>query len=192
MIDSGPAESLSIAKPSGALAARRLGAARLYLGACLAFFLSVCTHGQVLISEFMAENKETLADQDGNFSDWVEIYNSGTSGVNLSGWALTDDPTRQSRWTFPNTNLAANGFLVVFATGTNRTVLGEPLHANFKLSANGEYLALLRPDGSVASEFGPAFPEQFPDFSYGIAQNVTTNTLVGANATVKALVPTSG
>ncbi|MFO1498710.1 MAG: lamin tail domain-containing protein [Verrucomicrobiota bacterium] len=162
------------------------------LGAYVALFLGASTHGQVIISEFMADNKKTLADQGGAFSDWIEIYNSSAARINLAGWALTDEASRQTKWVFPSTNLAAKGYLVIFASGTNRTVLGEPLHANLKLSANGEYLALLKPDGSVASEFNPAFPQQYADVSYGIAQNVVTNILVGANAPVKMFVPNSG
>lgn len=161
----------------------------LLLAALVALSLSTFTHGQVIISEFMADNKTALVDANGNFSDWVEIYNPSGASVNLAGWALTDDATHQSKWSFPSTNLAAKGYLVVFATGTNRTVLGEPLQAKLKLSADGEYLALLQPNGRVASEFAPAFPQQYTDISYGIAQNVVTNTLVGANAPVRVLVP---
>ena len=55
-------------------------------------FTTACC-GQIIISEFMADNKKTLADVDGDFSDWIEIYNTGATNVNLSGWALTDDST---------------------------------------------------------------------------------------------------
>jgi hypothetical protein len=163
--------------------------ASLALGSAL--FLSFSTQSQVVISEFMADNKNTLADQDGAFPDWIEIYNSSTSSVNLGGWALTDDPTHAVRWTFPSTKFAAKGYMVVFASGTNRTALGQPLHADLKLNASGEYLALLAPNGNLASEFNP-FAQQYADISYGIAQNVTTNTLIGAGAAAKVFVPTSG
>ena len=145
---------------------------------------------QIIISEFMADNKSTLADENGQFSDWIEIYNTSASTVNLNGWSLTDDPTHQARWFFPSTNLTPKGFMVVFADGTNRVVLGQPLHADFSLRASGEYLALLKSDGTVASEFNPAFPDQFPDISYGIAQNVTTNTTTNYFATPTPGAPT--
>ena len=150
------------------------------------------SQAQVIISEFMADNKSTLADEDGQFPDWIEVYNASTNTVSLNGWSLTDDPTRQTTWSFPGTNLTAKGFMVVYASGKNRAVAGAPLHTDFSLKAGGEYLALLRPDGSVATEFAPVFPEQFPDISYGLAQDVTTNTLVAAGASTKVLVPTSG
>ena len=162
----------------------------LSLGWFLVFASSV--RSQLIISEFMADNKTTLADQDGKFPDWIEIYNTSGSNVSLNGWSLTDDPTHQARWFFPATNLTARGFMVIFASGTNRVVLGQPLHADFNLKAGGEYLALLKPDGSVATEFAPRFPQQFPDISYGLGQNVTTNTLLDAGAPTQVIIPPSG
>ena len=63
------------------------------------------------------------------------------------------------------------------------------MHTNFKLSADGEYLALIRPDGSIATEFAPEFPPQFPDVSYGIAMQITTTALVATNAAIHYLIP---
>jgi hypothetical protein len=147
---------------------------------------------QVIISEFMADNKHTLADEDGEYSDWIELYNTSTTTVNVAGWSLTDDSTHQLRWTLPSTNIAAKGFLVVFASGKNRTLPGTPLHTDFGLKASGEYLALLKPDTSVATEFAPTFPAQYPDISYGLAQDVTTNRLVSSGASARVLVPPDG
>jgi hypothetical protein len=156
---------------------------------CL-LILAYPSSAQIVISEFMADNKSTIADENGQFADWIEIYNTTASTVNLNGWSLTDDSTHQDRWFFPSTNLTSKGFMVIFADGTNRVVVGQPLHADFNLRASGEYLALLKPDGTVASEFDP-FPDQFPDISYGVAQNVATNSLVVSGAATKVLVPTS-
>jgi hypothetical protein len=150
--------------------------------------LTASASAQVRINEFMADNKTSLTDEDGLSSDWIELYNDGTSSVNLAGWALTDDATHQAKWLLPATNINAKGFLVVFASGNNRRVVGAPLHTDFGLRANGEYLALLKPDGSVATEFNP-FPEQYTDFSYGISQDVATNSLIGAAASGRMLVP---
>ena len=130
---------------------------------------SARVQSQVVINEFMAANTKTLADQDGDYSDWIEIYNSGSSPVNLADWYLTDSESQLNKWKFPSVSLPANGYLVVFASGKNRAVAGAQLHANFSLAAQGEYLALVQPDGTtVASEFAPAFPEQLPDYSYGV------------------------
>jgi hypothetical protein len=93
----------------------------------------------------------------------------------LNNWCLTDDPTQLAKWRFPATNLASGQFLVVFASNKNRRVPGAPLHTNFKMADEGEYLALVRPDGiSIASQFSPAFPAQFADISYGLPTNSTS------------------
>jgi hypothetical protein len=147
---------------------------------------------QVIISEFMADNKHTLADEDQQYPDWIELYNPTSSSVNLAGWSLTDDATHQTRWLFPATNITAKGFIVVFASGKNRASLGRPLHTDFSLKASGEYLALLKPNGSVATEFAPVFPAQYPDISYGLAQDVTTNTLLASGALARVTVPADG
>lgn len=123
---------------------------------------------QVTISEFMAANKKTLADEDGAFSDWVELHNAGGAPVSLNGWYLTDNASNLTKWQFPSTNISANSFMIVWASGKNRAVPGAPLHASFSLDAAGEYLGLVQPNGqTVVSEFAPAFPEQFDDVSYG-------------------------
>jgi hypothetical protein len=119
------------------------------------------------INEFMAANGKTLRDRDLEYPDWIEIYNEGPDAANLGGWTLTDTPGNLARWTFPATNLAANAYLVVFASGKNRAVAGAELHTSFSLSADGEYLALANAEGEVISEFAPAFPKQFSDVSYG-------------------------
>src|SRR5438874_8232120 len=102
----------------------------------------------VTISEFMAANHNTLLDEDGDSSDWIEIYNSGGDTVNLAGWHLTDDAADLTKWSFPATNLSPNSFLVVFASGKNRAIAGAPLHTSFNLSSGGDYLALVHPDGT--------------------------------------------
>src|SRR5438067_148773 len=155
------------------------------------WFITTCS-GQVVISEFMADNKTTLADVDGQFSDWIEIYNTAATNVNLAGWALTDDATHVKRWIFPSTNLTARGFMVVFASSKNRAIPGAELHTDFSLKASGEYLGLLGPNGTVATEFSPTFPAQSPDISYGFEQDASTNTFVSQGVAVRILVPTSG
>jgi len=120
-----------------------------------------------LITEFMAINSGTLADEDGDSSDWLEIHNAGDAAVNLDGWHLTDDQSDLTRWEFPSRLLVAGGYLVVFASGKDRT--GGELHTNFALNGDGEYLALVQPDGTtVANQYAPQFPEQAADISYGV------------------------
>jgi len=144
----------------------------------------------VFISEFMAVNNSTLADEDGDFSDWIEIHNSGAMPVNLNGWFLTDKLSQLTERRFPATNLPPNGYLVVFASGKDRRVPGAPLHTNFKLSSSGEYLALVKPDGTnVASAFAPQFPAQVGGVSYGVPVQAMVTTLVASGAMAQVLVP---
>jgi hypothetical protein len=76
----------------------------------------------VLINEFMASNRSTLADEDGDFEDWIELVNTGTSPVDLTGWGLSDDPADPFRWTFPaNTSIDPGGFILVWASGKDRS-----------------------------------------------------------------------
>lgn len=105
--------------------------------------------GALEISELMASNGETLQDADGDAPDWIEIHNTSGETVSLSGWSLTTDIRNRRRWSFPNAQIAADGYLVVFASGKSG-VEGE-LHASFKLSATGETLYLIDPMGQIAS-----------------------------------------
>lgn len=140
----------------------------------------VSIRAQPLISEFMAQNNTVLADEDGTFSDWIEIYNPGPGATNLSGFYLTDDANHLTKWQLPAQSITAGGYLLVFASGKNRAVAGAPLHTSFALDADGEYLALVAPNGTtVVSSFGAAaYPEQYPDISYG-------RQTAGANPTLR-------
>src|SRR6059036_3679416 len=115
----------------------------------------------LLITEFMAVNAGPLVDEDGDTSDWIEIHNAGTNTVNLNGWFLTDKSSDLTQWSFPGTNLSPNGYLIVFASGKDRRVPGAPLHTGFQLKSSGEYLGLVRRDGTnIVSYFAPQFPAQ--------------------------------
>ena len=143
-----------------------------------------------VISEFMALNHSTLKDADGDYSDWIEIHNTATAPVSLSGWSLTDDATMLGKWHFPAVTIAADGYLTVFASGKNRSVAGSELHTNFQLNSDGEYLALVQADGStIATQFAP-FPAQRADISYGVAEQPAA-TLVASGTAAKTLIPAS-
>jgi hypothetical protein len=138
---------------------------------------------QVWISEFMASGA-ALKDEDGDTPDWVEIWNDTPAPLALGGWHLTDNAAKLAKWTFPATNLASGQFLVVFASGKDRSVAGAPLHTNFKLSSAGEYLGLVEADGqTIAHQYSPGYPEQAYGVSYGIAFDTETTNWVGAYLT---------
>lgn len=121
----------------------------------------------VQISEFMADNKNGIHDEDGDSSDWIELFNSGSVDVNLQGWALSDDPRDLMEWRFPALTLPANGYALVFASGKDRTNVTGRLHTNFQLATGGEFLALVDPATNIVSAFTPLYPAQQPDVSYG-------------------------
>jgi hypothetical protein len=145
--------------------------------------------GSVQITEFMAVNNTGLDDEDRDESDWIEIYNAGPGPANLEGWYLTDKADNLTKWKFPAVTLAADAYLVVFASGKDRRDPAHELHTNFRLSGSGEYLGLVRPDGvTVASEFAP-FPIQAPDVSYGLDASTFEQVLLTQGAPARALVP---
>jgi hypothetical protein len=149
------------------------------------------TKAQVIISEFLASNLSGLIDEDGDHSDWLEISNPSDEAINLSGWWLTDHETDLTGWQLPPLLLQPGEQLVVFASGKDRAIEGQELHTDFRLSASGEFLALVRPDGStVESSYAPSFPQQYPDISYGLGSaGGATLSLVGADSPVRFLVP---
>jgi hypothetical protein len=123
----------------------------------------------VRINEFMAGNGHTIRDDTGKYSDWIELYNANEDPIDLSGWYLTDDPAKLTKWKFPaGVSMLPYSYMLVWASGQDHTNPAAPLHTNFKLSqAAGSYLELVYWDGvTVISAFAP-YPQQFPDVSYG-------------------------
>lgn len=151
---------------------------RYYAAFVLAVMLgpSVLIAADPVIDEFLASNKQTSKDEDGDRSDWIEIYNPGSAAISLDGYYLTDDRGELTKWKLPDVSLPGNGFLLVWASAKNRTDPAKPLHTNFKLSESGEYLGLVKPDGvTVVSDFGTQFPPQTADTSFGVLPGSATN-----------------
>ncbi|KKL20580.1 hypothetical protein LCGC14_2454050, partial [marine sediment metagenome] len=145
--------------------------------------------GPFVLGEFMAQNYTTLIDRDGESSDWIEIYNFTTAAESIEGWYLTDDADDPDQWRFPDVTIDADGYLVVFASAKNLTDPAGELHTNFQLDSDGEYLALVRPDGAtIEQEFAPEFLPQHGDISYGLSQE--TISIVTSEHEVRYWVPT--
>ena len=107
-------------------------------------FLSCSSlEGALHITEFMANNNESIEDEDGDASDWIEIFNSGPDPVSLDGYFLTDDSGALTKWKFPSIEISNSGFLLIFASEKDRRDPRTELHTNFKLSGKGEYLSLI-------------------------------------------------
>ncbi|MCH2059747.1 MAG: lamin tail domain-containing protein [Verrucomicrobiales bacterium] len=140
----------------------------------------------------MTDNESSLVDEDGDFPDWIEIYNPDQVSVDLSGWHLTDDEDDLSKWKFPRVLIPPGGFVVVFASGKDKRIATSNLHTNFQLSSDGEYLGLVEPDGlSVVSEIAPEYPSQQAGVSYGTGTwgLPTEAVLVEADSSLNYLIP---
>jgi hypothetical protein len=133
----------------------------------------------VRITEFMAGNTTTIRDNDGDYSDWIEIHNAGTDSVNLGGWYLTDNSGNLTKWRFPTgLLLPPDAYLIVWASDEDRRNVAAPLHTNFKLTKTaGNFLGLVYSDGvTVLSSFA-SYPTQYDDISYG--RDRVESTLLG-------------
>jgi len=148
----------------------------------------------VLISEFLASNQGGLQDGDGDSPDWIELFNASDEAVDLSGYYLSDDSDELTKWSFPaGTTIDAHATLLVFASDKGDTGPAGELHANFALSAGGEFLALVRPDGStVVHSYSPEFPDQDANISYGLSMMTSSTTLVDNATDMRYWIPTSG
>ncbi len=123
--------------------------------------------GLPLITEIQAVNDGSLEDEDGDESDWIELYNPSGVPVDLEGYHLTDKRSDPTLWTFPRVILEPGGYLVVFASEKDRARPRRELHTNFKLASEGEYLALVHPTRGVVQAFDP-YPAQLENVSYGL------------------------
>ena len=150
--------------------------------ACLFLLLSICpvlVYAQsVRVNEFMALNANSIMDEDGDYSDWIELVNDSTATINIQGWALTDDADDTQKWLFPDMTIAPGQYLVVFASGKDRIDADKELHTNFKLSGDGEYLALYNGLGNIVTEFSPGFPAQVQDVSFAYFDGNFLATLI--------------
>jgi hypothetical protein len=99
----------------------------------------------ILINELLPVNKTIAADQNGEYDDWIELFNLSSSAIDISGYFLSDDKDLRSKWKFPSgTSVPGMGFLIIWA---DDDITQAGLHTNFKLSAQGEELFLTSPDG---------------------------------------------
>jgi hypothetical protein len=122
----------------------------------------------VVVNEIMALNRQTRADPQGDYEDWIELYNKGSVAVDVGGCYLTDDLSEPTKWQIPTnspatTTIAAHGYLLIWADGD---IADAGLHAGFRLNDQGEKVGLFAPDG-VTSIDSLTFGKQQADVSYG-------------------------
>ncbi len=145
-----------------------------------------------IITEIVASNQTTLDDGFGNSSDWIEVYNAGDVAVDLADYHLTDSADDLTKWTFTQSFVLDPGaYGIVFASGLDTVDPAGFVHTSFSLSAGGEHVALVNPDGEVVSSFGDNgadYPEQVGDVAYGLPGVV----LIDADSPAEVLVPGNG
>lgn len=115
------------------------------------------------INEFMASNATTLCDSFGNYSDWIELYNSTDTDMDISGFGISDNLSQPMKYRFPDgTIIAAKGYLVVFCSGNEGMQNGE-LHAPFGLRSYGEDVVIANRAGRIIDSY--SFKNQETDVS---------------------------
>ncbi|RPI01741.1 MAG: T9SS C-terminal target domain-containing protein [Calditrichaeota bacterium] len=118
-----------------------------------------------LINEIMSLNSSIIADRDGDYPDWLELYNPSPTAVDLTDFSLTDDYSQPRKWVFPYVKIEAHGFLLIFASDKNQLSTEKPLHSNFKLSSLGESIYLFTAAALLADSL--QVPPLAVDMSYG-------------------------
>jgi len=133
---------------------------------------------RVRLNEIVAVNDGAYLDEDGNPSDWIELFHAGEQSISLVGWSLTDKEDEPQKWVFPDVEMEPGEYRVVFASGKDRKETS--LHTNFKLSSGGEFLGLFDADGQEIDAIKPVFPKQVSGFSYGVSDEGQWHYLVPA------------
>jgi hypothetical protein len=154
----------------------------------LTISIPFCNIGDVLINEIVASNSNSAYDLNAESDDWVELFNTTSSTIDLSGMYLTDEPLNLMKWAFPiGTSIPANGYLLVWCDNDP----GQAgIHTNFKLSSLGENLVFS--NGAMTYD-QVAFGVQTTDFAYarcpdgGVSFNSATPTPLASNNCIASI-----
>lgn len=131
-------------------------------------FYTLTVDEDVVINEIMPKNNVTATDEEDKYEDWIELYNNSSSVLDLTGYYLSDDITTPNKWQFPDTSIAANGFLIIWCDNDSGDV---GLHTNFKLSSGGETILLSNASGFPINQI--TLPEIESSMTYGRYPNGT-------------------
>jgi hypothetical protein len=108
-------------------------------------------YSQVYVNEIMASHNGVFADEDGDFPDWIELYNASTEAVDISGWFLSDDNSELYKWKFGQCVIPATSFIIIWASGKNRQQNGI-YHTNFQVKSGSELIILSNSSGEIVDE----------------------------------------
>jgi len=123
--------------------------------------------GELVINEFMASNDITVTDQNGEYDDWIELYNNSADPINLNNMYISDNLTTPYKWRLPDSVIAADDFIILWADND----VQNGIHTNFKLSSLGESIVLSNSDGTILDSI--SFSLQSNDITYGRYPNGT-------------------
>ncbi len=128
---------------------------------------------KLYISEVLASNYSIKEDDDGSYSDYIEIYNGYNRSIDLGDYYLSDSEFNTSKWKFPSIEIKPKEYLIVYASGKDKCDLENRIcHTNFKLSDKGEVISLSDSNGNIISKV--SFGEQLSDIAYGYVKNKYT------------------
>ncbi len=156
----------------------------LYALSALFFLHQNSTQAQVLINEFSAANYRHIPDNYGDYEDWIELYNTSGSAVDLSGYHLSDRADEPTKWAIPGgTSIPAGGHLRFWCSGRNTTV-GSHYHTNFKVSQTRkrEGIYFNDPSGGHIDSNGIAIPNQ-SRHSWGRSSDGAADWVIFTNPT---------
>ena len=118
---------------------------------------------QVVLNEFCSINRSLLTDFNGERTDWLELYNAGLTSVDITGFALSDDPQQPQQWVFQGGVIAPLSFMIVLISGKDLQI--PEFHTNFKLSSSGEQISLRDALGNLVDQL--LVPSLHADDSWG-------------------------
>ena len=132
------------------------------------------TNTDVVINELMSDNVTAVADEAGEFDDWIELYNNSNAPIDISGYGLSDDVEALGKFPIPeNTIIPANGYLIIWADDDQDQGI---FHAQFRLSSNGESVFLTDRNNQLIDEVN--FPAIDADFAFARQPNGTGNFVI--------------
>lgn len=147
----------------------------LIAGALVAFVFSMRVlsgadyQPKILISEVLASNEDAIADEDGHYPDFIELYNAGVGTVNLRGWYLSDRDNKPLKWRLPQIMLDPGEYVYFFASGKDKQQTDGIWHTNFRINAGEEPVVLTMPDGTLHGRVAPF--DSAPNVSYALVED---------------------
>jgi len=145
----------------------------------------------VHVNEFLTANTYNGIDPDfGQFSDWIELYNYNDTDINIGGYHISDDKNLPEKYTIPNTNIPAHGYIIIWADKKN--IKTNNIHANFKLSSKEDSIIFTDVGGNIIDDI--TYIKQKSDISASFkdgAMNYYNPTFKSKNITPKTTSKTS-